>query len=392
MKLKFKIRHIVLAAANAAALVSMFVMTAVGGTMAKSQEYNYAASEWGGKKGNYTQMSCFFSDDAGFSTDSVNGVRSTMLGELQTVSVVPEEGRTLVPDAWSASLGNCQAISDTNSRTETEVTAVGGDFFLFRDFKLLDGVYFTKDDLMQDGAVIDRNLAWALYGSDKISGMNMYINGVQFYIAGVIDLPGTKPEKECAGKTPRAYISYDMAYSVSAGTSQKSMTGRTLAGDMVTDVDMPGVQIPEKFTKITCYECIIPSPVDSFASNTVKKIFGDQYKGKISIVNNTGRFAPKKRAKAYKKLSSSVVRKDGIVYPYWENASRIVEYKLTRLYHVRKMIMFIPVLTLMWIGFRLFCFWRRKKPKVKKYIERKLDRDWHKFRGLFRRRKNQEEL
>ena len=134
------------------------------------------------------------------------------------------------------------------------------------------------------------------------------------------------------------------------------------------------------------------SPVDSFASNTVKKIFGDQYKGKISIVNNTERFAPKKRAKAYKKLSSSVVRKDGIVYPYWENASRIVEYKLTRLYHVRKMIMFIPVLTLMWIGFRLFCFWRRKKPKVKKYIERKLDRDWHKFRGLFRRKKNQEEL
>lgn len=391
MKLKFKIRHIVLAAANTAALVSALVMTAVGGSMAKSQKYNHAASEWGGKKGNYTQMSCFFSGDAGFSTESVNGVRSTILEELKTASVVPEEGKTLVPDAWSAPLGSCQAISDTNSRIETEVTAVGGDFFLFRDFELLDGVYFNKDDLMQDGAVIDRNLAWALYGSDKISGMNMYINGVQFYIAGVIDLPETKPEKECAGKTPRAYISYDMAYSVSGGISKKSKTGGTLAGDMVTDNDMPGVQVPERFTKITCYECIIPSPVDSFASNTVKKVFGDQYKGKISIVNNTERFAPKKRAKAYKKLSSSVVRKDGIAYPYWENASRIVEYKLTRLYHSRKMVMFIPALTLLWIGFRLICLWRRKKPKVKKYLGRKIDREWHKFWGLCRRKKKQEE-
>ena len=59
MKLKFKIRHIILAAANAAALAGMLVMTAAGGNMARSQKYNYAASEWGGKKGNYTQMSCF---------------------------------------------------------------------------------------------------------------------------------------------------------------------------------------------------------------------------------------------------------------------------------------------------------------------------------------------
>lgn len=53
---------------------------------------------------------------------------------------------------------------------------------------------------MQDGAVIDKNLAWALYGSEKVSGMNIYINGVKFYIAGVIDLPGTEAEK----KTPEA--------------------------------------------------------------------------------------------------------------------------------------------------------------------------------------------
>lgn len=68
---------------------------------------------------------------------------------------------------------------------------------------------------MQDGAVIDKNLAWALYGSEKVSGMNIYINGVKFYIAGVIDLPETEAEKKTAGSSPKAYISYDMASQVS---------------------------------------------------------------------------------------------------------------------------------------------------------------------------------
>lgn len=391
MKFKFKIRHIILAAANSAALISAAVMTAVGGSMAKSQQYNYAASQWGGKNGNYTQMSCFFSDDAGFSTDSLNGIRSMMLSELQTVSVSVEDGKTLVPDAYSASLGSCQATSDTKSRTEADITAVGGDFFLFRDFELLDGSYFSKDDIMQDGAVIDRNLAWALYGSDKIAGMDMYINGVRFYIAGVIDLPDTKPEKECAGKTSRAYISYDMASQVSRGASGTGMAGFS-GGSMGKDSgSIPGSGKAEAFTKITCYECIVPNPVESFAKNTVKKMFGDQYKGKVSIVNNSDRFDSKKRAKAYKKLSSSVVRKDSVVYPYWENASRVVEFKLSRLYHARKLIMIIPILTLIWIGFLLIRLWRRKRAKVKRTIGRIIEKIRLGLRKILRRRKKKSE-
>lgn len=370
MRLKFKIRNIALAAANGAVFITAAVMTAVGGAMAKKQTYNYSAEKWGGEDKNYSQMSCFFSDDAGFSVDSVNGIRSSIQSRLQTVSVVPEEGKNLVPDAYSAPLGSFQITSSVNGRIEGEVTAVGGDFFMFRDFKLLDGTYFTKDDLMQDGAVIDRDLAWALYGSDNISGMDMYINGVKFYIAGVIDLPDTKPEKQCVGKKPKAYISYDMA-AVTNGTA-------------ADNPEQPG---GGKFTKITCYECIIPDPVENFAKNAMKEIVGQQYEGKVSIVRNTERFAPKKRAKAYKKLSNSVVRKDSIAYPYWENASRIVEYKLTRLYHWRKLMFIIPVLTLIWIILRLIGLWRRKRQKIKYGLSMKADRLRVKIRGLFHRSK-----
>lgn len=378
MKFRFKIKHIVLASVNGAALIAAAVMTAVGSSMAKSQKYNYAASEWGGKKGNYAQISCFFAENSGFSTTSLNSVRSMILSELQTVSVAPEEGKTLVPDAYSSPLGNCQISSDINRHTSAEITAVGGDFFLFRDFTLLDGVYFTKEDLMQDGAVIDRELAWMLYGSENIAGMDMYINGVKFYIAGVIGTPDTKPEKQCAGKTMRAYISYDMADEVTRESAS-----------MNTAPD--GNAQPAAFDGITCYECIIPNPVDSFAENTMEKIFGQQYDGKVDIVSNGSRFNPKKRTKAYKKLSNSVVQDNGIIYPYWENASRIVEFRLSRLYHGRKLILIIPFLTLAWILLRLIILWRRKKPKLKRYLSLKLDRLRHRIRGIFRRKKKEQE-
>lgn len=378
MKFRFKIKHIVLASVNGAALIAAAVMTAVGSSMAKSQKYNYAASEWGGKKGNYAQMSCFFAENSGFSTTSLNSVRSMILSELQTVSVAPEEGKTLVPDAYSSPLGNCQISSDINRHTSAEITAVGGDFFLFRDFTLLDGVYFTKEDLMQDGAVIDRELAWMLYGSENIAGMDMYINGVKFYIAGVIGTPDTKPEKQCAGKTMRAYISYDMADEVTRGSA-----GMNTAPD--------GNAQPAAFDGVTCYECIIPNPVDSFAENTMEKIFGQQYDGKVDIVSNGSRFEPEKRSKAYKKLSNSVVQDNGIIYPYWENASRIVEFRLSRLYHGRKLILIIPFLTLAWILLRLIFLWRSKKPKLKRYLSLKLDRLRHRIRGIFRRKKKEQE-
>ena len=124
----------------------------------------------------------------------------------------------------------------------------------------------------------------------------------------------------------------------------------------------------------------------------MEKIFGQQYDGKVDIVSNGSRFEPKKRSKAYKKLSNSVVQDNGIIYPYWENASRIVEFRLSRLYHGRKLILIIPFLTLAWILLRLIILWRRKKPKLKRYLSLKLDRLRHRIRGIFRRKKKEQDI
>jgi hypothetical protein rflaF_19778 len=362
MRTKFKISCIIIAALNILTITAAIILTAVGNSMAKSQSYNYAAQRWGGKNGDYSQISCFFSDDSGFTDESVSAVRSQIMSELKNVSITPEEGKTLVPDAYSASLGPATIRCDISGYSEAELTAVGGDFFAFRNFKLLDGAFFSKDDIMQDGAVIDKNLAWSLYGSDKISGMNIYINGVKFYIAGVIDLPQTDAEKETAGKSPRAYISYDMASQINGGGSYSSSS------------DIPDNAPESGFRRVSCYECIIPDPVENFAYKTVKTILGEPYKGKVSIINNSDRFEPEKRAKAFKNLSDLAVRKDGIFYPYWENASRITEFRLSYIYSARKWLLAIPVMTALWLAFLGMRFLRRKKPYMKRAVGRFSDK------------------
>lgn len=360
MKIKFKIRYIIIAAINLLAIVSAIILTAVGSSMAKSQSYNYAAERWGGKKGDYSQISSFFSNDSGFTTESVSAVRSQILGELKNISITPEEGKTLVPDAYSAPIGSVTVRCDISGRSEAELTAVGGDFFAFRNFTLLDGSFFSKDDIMQDGAVIDKNLAWALYGSEKVSGMNIYINGVKFYIAGVIDLPETEAEKKTAGSSPKAYISYDMASQVST--------------DSKFSPDKPDGAADSGFKRVACYECIIPNPVESFAYTTVKSILSEPYKGMVSIVNNSERFEPKKRAKAFKKLSDLAVRKDSVIYPYWENASRVVEFTLSYIYSARKWLFAVPILTALWLAFLGLRFLRRKKQHIKNAVGRFFDK------------------
>lgn len=360
MKIKFKIRYIIIAAINLLAIVSTIVLTAVGSSMAKSQSYNYAAERWGGKKGDYSQISSFFSNDSGFTTESVSAVRSQILGELKNISITPEEGKTLVPDAYSAPIGSVTVRCDISGRSEAELTAVGGDFFAFRNFTLLDGSFFSKDDIMQDGAVIDKNLAWALYGSEKVSGMNIYINGVKFYIAGVIDLPETEAEKKTAGSSPKAYISYDMASQVST--------------DSKVSPDDPDGAVDSGFKRVSCYECIIPNPVENFAYTTVKTILSEPYKGMVSIVNNSERFEPKKRAKAFKKLSDLAVRKDSVIYPYWENASRVVEFKLSYIYSARKWLFAVPILTALWLAFLGLRCLRRKKQHIKNAVGRFFDK------------------
>ena len=107
MRSKFKTAHIIAAAVNAVAVAGALVLTAMGSSAAKSQSYNYAAERWKGEsKDTYSQLSCYFSDDAGFTKSSVKDLKGQIYGKLEEVSVVPENGKTLILDACSTDAGN----------------------------------------------------------------------------------------------------------------------------------------------------------------------------------------------------------------------------------------------------------------------------------------------
>ena len=334
--------------------------------MAVLQQYNYTADIWkNNNKKDFAQTSVFLAENSGFTTDSLNSVRAELIKELQNVSIETDGKNLPYAESYSTQAGTFKIKGDLIGSSEAILTVAGGDFFIFRNFRLIDGSYFNEEDLMQDGAVIDRNLAWALYGSYDVAGMNLYIDGVKFYVSGVIENPETKPEKECYGKLPRIYISYDGASNLSA-LSERTETTISSSDTIPT--------ISTDFRSITCYETILPNPVENFAYNTIKKQFSEDYKDKCSIVKNSTRFEPSVRSKGFKKIADYAVIKNNINYPYWENASRIVEFKLTFLYFFRKILFIVPALTALWLVILAVIFLKRKKPAVLRAISIFIDR------------------
>ena len=321
MKLNFiKPRYIVLALINTISVIAIIMISLKYNSIAGSLKYNYAAERWTQGKGGASQISCYFSNDSGFTAENVEAVRNSIASSLSNSGV--ETNKTVIPDSYYTQLGKFNINCDRNTSYQANVTAVGGRFFLFRDFNLLKGAYFSENDNMHNSIVIDRSLAFKLYGSENVAGFNVYINGVRFVITGVIADPKSKYEKECSGNIPHVYILYQAVGLISAD---------------VKNVDS--------------YECIIPEPVDELAYNTVNSIFNESYKDKCLIIKNTDRFSSKVIQKQLKTMKQSVVMDKAIELPYWENASRMAEFDLSILYFIRVLLFIIPSATGLFIAF-----------------------------------------
>jgi hypothetical protein len=347
MKFKIRKRHAVIAGINALCIAGALALTAAGDHAARAQLYNYSADKWDSSGGS-TQISCFFSEDSGQSVQSVAAIRSALTKALSDVNLIAEDGKSLFTDAYSTPAGTVQVQSDGYSHSEAELTVVGGDFFYFRDFRLLSGAFFSEGDFMQDGAVIDRSLAWNLYGSDNVAGMKLTIQSKDYFISGVIDTPKNKEEKYCAGDAPRIYISYEGA------------AGLGLASAL-SEAPPPEEGMTPEFSDITLYEVISPDSVENYSLNTLKKYFGDGDPERLLIVDNTHRFAPSRLAGMFRKRWKNSVINSKLSLPWWENASRIAEYKLAPVYFFRRLLFIPPVLTVLWLLYLAWLFVSRNK-------------------------------
>ena len=71
---------------------------------------------------------------------------------------------------------------------------------------------------------------------------------------------------------------------------------------------------------IDCYEIVMPNPIRNFA----KGIVGDSFSNG-EVVENTGRFSLERLGELLRSFAGRSMRLNGIIYPYWENAARLVE-------------------------------------------------------------------
>lgn len=268
-------------------LVFLLLASLLSGRLSSQQ----AAQRWQGESDlRFSQVSCFLPVDEKLQPKQILAFREEVHKALHAASVDVEYSGQLQVDAWSTH-GKVHVSTDLGSG-EASVIAVGGDFFQFHPVWLLSGSYISESDFMKDRVLLDKDLAWLLFGGTELAGMELKINGLPFIVAGVIEREQDRFSRLAYQDGMGLYMSYE-AYS-----------------QMVDDAG------------IDCYELVMGEPIHGFALNVVKSKFPI---GRGEILQNTDRFRFSRLFKILLAFGTRSMQTRGIVYPYWENACRSAE-------------------------------------------------------------------
>lgn len=268
-------------------LILLFAANHLGGT----QDSQTMAERWSEKK-DVSQISCFFSVNAGITEDRIIEFEHSIDSALADAAVVQESenpGARLWADAYSAD-GRIMLSSDKSS-LEADAIGIGGDFFLFHPLKLLSGSYFSGNDLMQDYCIIDQDAAWQLFGSSNVAGMTVSIRGIPHIVKGVVERPEGRLEKAAGLDGTIVYVSYQTL------CERGSCNG------------------------INHYEIVMPDPVRGFAENFIREKLGTSEK-ETEVLENTSRYSFLSRLKLIPAFGTRSMNGRAIIYPYWENIAR----------------------------------------------------------------------
>ncbi|MBE6876554.1 MAG: ABC transporter permease [Ruminococcus sp.] len=248
--------------------------------------------------GKASQISVFLRPEADFSTENITSLHETIDTELTAKSIQAEnKSARRWYDAYSTQIGQTEVTGNRKSPSDALVTVVGGDFFQIHAPELLSGGYFSEQDIMHDRVVIDVQLAWNLFGSADVAGMELTVQNQKCLVAGVIQPETDSASRMAYGTMPRIYISYDFY--------QKNWNPETC--------------------HISCYEAVLPNPVRNFAKELLVKEMNLDEEGNSVVLENTGRYSLSGRWNTLRHLKSLVVC-ETVTFPYWENSARIIAF------------------------------------------------------------------
>lgn len=336
------------------ALSCVWVYNWFGGLLLTQQQ---AAFWQGDSETRFAQLSIYFPVDEKCTLDTIYGFRSSIPSRLLEVSLESSEDAHYWCDAYSTSAK--LTVTGPDDSVQADALAVGGDFFQFHPLYLLDGGYFSDEDLMQDLVVLDEELAWKLFGSNAVTGKTVTINDLPFVIAGVVaretDFASEKAYQENAG----IFLSY------SALTAMQEAE--------------PG---------ISTYELILADPVTGFAKGVLTGTFDEQ---KNVIVENSSRFKPETVLKLLGSFGERSMNTKGVVFPYWENAARLVEDYMTLTLMLFLLFAVFPfTCALIFVTVTIIVYWRKFKEFLPEWWEQRREAKWNSAENIEREQKKYE--
>lgn len=285
-------KKMMLSAAVVICLVVYGIIALGSNRMISKLSDQQAAERWD-KDGNYAQVTAFFAKGTAVDDFQIKGFEKNLEAALEEAAVVNENPSSrLYVDAYS---GQGKVIIE-NGQTSVEVNAVGigGDFFAFHPVKLLDGGYFSGNDLMKDSVILDNETAWKLFGSHEIEGMSIMIGGVPHYIAGVYEKDAGHFYEAAGLNAPLVFVSFETLTAYGSGGN------------------------------ITAYELLSPNPVKGFAANAVREKFGLS-QNEMQVVENSARFSAEAMVSVSLDFGIRSMQNAAMQYPYWENVARAYE-------------------------------------------------------------------
>ena len=347
-------KHIIILLINVILVAAFIAVTIFAKNSIKDLYSQQEAQRWEEKKNSYAQVSAFISPEKGMQTEDISDIRNSVMQTLSEDALHEAEGDARVwIDAYS---GECEAEIRKDSNT-LSVTAMGVDgvFFQFHPMPLLSGGYISGEDLNQDRIVIDQGVAWKLFGSNDVVGMQVWMGDNVYVIAGVVQAGEDSLEQMAYGKRYRIYMSYDQ------------------------------LKKHQEKLVITCYEAVMPNPITNYAYNTLTSACGLQEEGEeelqqeenplnfdgIEVIENSKRYKAMTMLSQIKTLKFRGMRTNSIAYPYWENVARVMEEQQMVLLIIRILLLIIPCISL--IGW-LYHAWTHKSWTVKEIVLRLIEK------------------
>lgn len=321
-----------------------------------SQKAQIAGELWAGESGiRYRQISCFakgqpqgngspdlyLSSAVSLNKEDIANIRTNIDAVVRAASEKNSgksgsssddtgsgEDTRLWIDAYSAE-ADCTVIREATDlkaadSAQVTLTGVSGDYYLIHPLQVLHGAFLSDDSLDTQKIVLDKELAFKLFGSYDIVGSHVTINQRSYTVIGVVEHGGTKIDRKTSGDLLHAYVPFDELVYLSSGSAASSdlaAIGDTsgtadLAKDTAGGTGDAGNAGDSSVLAVSCYEVVLPNRIEGIAMQNLVSAMETAGKSEkyYLFVDNTDRF--------------SFLRLYDTLFPIGDTAAERMQYKL----------------------------------------------------------------